>query len=74
MALYMVVDVTLPGNSCPKQHLHGEETAGPCTHGPIPWEGPSDYYCTILGRECPGVGQIPMGLAPAMVAVGSVCL
>lgn len=32
------------------------------------------YYCTILGRECPGVGQIPMGLAPAMVAVGSVCL
>lgn len=40
MAFYMVVDVTLHGNSCPEQHLHGEETAGLSTHGPIPWEGP----------------------------------
>lgn len=73
MALYMVVDVTLHGNSCPKQHLHGEETAGPSTHGPIPGRDPSDY-CTMLGRECLEAGQAPVGLCPAMVAEGSMCL
>lgn len=31
---------------------------------PSPGRDPSDY-CTILGRECAGVGQIPLGLAPA---------
>lgn len=33
---------------------------------PSPGRDPSDY-CTILGRECSGVGQIPVGLAPAMM-------
>lgn len=64
----MVVDVTLHGNSCLKQHLHGEETAGPSTHSPIPWEGP------LRLLHDPGEGVLrgwtdTHGLGPAM-AVG----
>lgn len=68
----MVVDVTLHGDSCPKQHLHGEEmdrwAEHPC---PCPLGEGALTIARSWGRECPVGIQTPIDLGPAMVAVGS---